>query len=73
MLAAGFEPAKHDAGDLKSPPFDQLGHASIYLSPTGLEPVTSRLEGVRAVRLRHEDLQLFTRGFYYINNANVKS
>ena len=25
MVAVGFEPTKHNAGDLKSPPFDRSG------------------------------------------------
>ena len=50
MVAVGFEPTKHNAGDLKSPPFDQLGHVSIWLKVllAGFEPAIPGLE-VRCV------------------------
>lgn len=50
MHGTGFEPAKHDAVDLKSTPFDRSGtHAKIPYA--GLEPATSGLEVPRSIQL----------------------
>ena len=63
MTAAGFEPAKHDAQDLKSRPVDQTRERCLiafyikkdFLSMTGFEPATPRLEVWCAIQLRYTD------------------
>ena len=54
MVTAGFEPAKRDAPDLKSGPFDQARERYLAVS-AGLEPARAEPNRFQVYLLNHSD------------------
>ena len=58
MNRVGFEPTKHTAGDLKSPPFDRSGTCP-ELTGKGLEPPDYESDALAAAPSRYHILNQY--------------